>query len=125
MKKASSLGLSSAITALRNSMLREARQNAALRASVKSQSAKRANARAASPPKRKARTPSPPKRKSPSPPKRKSPSPPKMTIGARVQLPIIITHPNGRIEVMFRTTRKYYAPNASKPYGYNLSKQVR
>jgi hypothetical protein len=117
MKKASSLGLSSAITALRNSMLREARQNAALRVSVKSQSAKRANARAASPPKRKARTPSPPKRK--------NPSPPKMTIGARVQLPIIITHPNGRIEVKFRTTRKYYAPNASKQYGYNLSKQVR
>jgi hypothetical protein len=123
MKKASSLGLSSAITALRNSMLKEARQNAALRASVKSQSAKRANARAPSPPKRK--SPSPPKRKSPSPPKRKSPSPPKMTIGARVQLPILITHPNGRIEVKFRTTRKYYAPNASKQYGYNLSKQVR
>jgi hypothetical protein len=115
MKKASSLGLSSAITALRNSMLKEARQNAALRASVKSQSAKRANARA----------PSPLKRKSPSPPKRKSPSPPKMTIGARVHLPILITHPNGRIEVKFRTTRKYYAPNASKQYGYNLSKQVR
>ena len=107
MKKASSLGLSSAVASLRNSMLREARQNAALRASVKSQSAKRANARAASPP------------------KRKSPSPPKMTIGARVQLPILITHPNGRTEVKFRTTRKYYAPNASKPYGYNLGKQVR
>jgi hypothetical protein len=123
MKKGGSLGLSSAVASLRNSMIREARQNAALRASVKSQSAKRANTRAASPPKRK--SPSPPKRKSPSPPKRKSPSPPKMAIGARVQLPILITHPNGRIEVKFRTTRKYYAPNSSKPYGYNLSKQVR
>jgi len=121
MKKATSLSRS--LTALSNAAFANARRNAALRAAVKSQSAKRANARTPSPPKRKARTPSPPKRKSPSPPKRKSP--PKLTIGARVQLPILITHPNGRIEVKFRTTRKYYAPNASKPYGYNLSKQVR
>jgi hypothetical protein len=115
--------MNSALKALSKTAFNNARRNAALRRAAANASARRANARAPSPPKRK--SPSPPKRKSPSPPKRKSPSPPKLAIGARVQLPVVITHPNGRIEVKFRTTRGYYAPNKSKPYGYNLSKQVR
>jgi hypothetical protein len=110
------------LAALSNAAFRNARRNAAVRAAVARQSEARAVARRPSPPKPKARTPSPPKRKSPNSPKRKSP---KMTIGARVQLPVVITHPKGRIEVKFRTTKGYYAPNASKQYGYNLSRQVR
>ena len=119
------MGLNRSLAALSNAAFSNARRNAALRAAVRNQSARRANARVPSPPKRK--SPSPPKAKArtPSPPKRKSPSPPKMTIGARVQLPVVITHPNGRIEVKFRTTRGYYTPNKNKPYGYNLSKRMR
>ena len=107
------------------------RRNNRLRQAAARQSAARAAAKrnkTPSPPKRRNKTPSPPKRrnKTPSPPKRRNrtPSPPKLTVGAQAQLPVIITHPNGRVEVLFRTTKGYYAPNASKQYGYNLSKRV-
>lgn len=97
------------------------RRNNRLRQAAARQSAARAAAKrnkTPSPPKRRNKTPSPPKRRN------RTPSPPKLTVGAQAQLPVIITHPNGRVEVLFRTTKGYYAPNASKQYGYNLSKRV-
>jgi hypothetical protein len=87
------------------------RRNAQLRVSAQRQSAVRAAAKRPNSPKRKK---SPPKRK----------NSPKMTIGARAQLPVVITYPNGRVKVVFRNTKGYYVPNASKPYGFNFGRRV-
>jgi hypothetical protein len=89
------------------------RRNAQLRVSAQRQSAVRAAAK----------RPNSPKRKN-SPKRAKTPSPPKMSIGARAQLPVVITYPNGRVKVVFRTTKGYYVPNASKPHGFNFGRRV-
>ena len=94
---------------------RARRRNNRLRAASQRQSSVRATAK-------RNKTLSPPKRKNS--PKRNTPSPPKMKIGARAQLPVVITYPNGRVKVLFRTTKKYYAPNASKQYGFNFSRRI-
>lgn len=101
---------------------RKRRQNNRLRASAQRQSTARAKARTPSPPKNKG---SPSKKKaSPAKNKGRNASPSKVKIGARVRLPVVITHPSGRVEVLFRTTKKFYPPNAKKPHGYNLGKPM-